>query len=433
MDMAKSYAKQKQRLLKDTEICDENRKLFKKFLDWEEYKLKRKLGKPSLDDSSFKTVIDYCFRLRTVNRWFKNKPWKKLTKKDIKKVYDDLEDGKIISSRGGPYKNRASYYNKIFKSKPFEMAGKKEIAREVMEFFENNHDSEVRFIELEDFKKLLTVTIYPKQKFLLWLAWDIGENISALLKLRKKNFVKQENENKEIEYIVNLPKDILKRSRRERSEINNFRETAEFADIILEPKEEEDLVFDFGYGQAKKFLDRVVRLTKIKCKPKGQRVTWKDLRSSMACYLLKDGWTSDEVNSRLGHRPSSTELDKYINFSALDKREPKKKIYESNLRKIEAELENSRELSKLQSNRLEKLKEKSEIQDKEITILKENTKGLPLNLLKEIGEMATKGKIILINDVKGLYTENKPFRLQKISNKQFEKSKKPKIVMEIQG
>ncbi|GAI91946.1 unnamed protein product, partial [marine sediment metagenome] len=117
-------------------------------------------------------------------------------------------------------------------------------------------------------------------------------------------------------------------------------------------------------GQAKKFLDRVVRLTKIKCKPKGQRVTWKDLRSSMACYLLKEGWTSDEVNSRLGHRPSSTELDKYINFSALDKREPKKKIYESNLRKIEAELENSRELSKLQTSRLEKLQKQGEMAEK---------------------------------------------------------------------
>ena len=65
-------------------------------------------------------------------------------------------------------------------------------------------------------------------------------------------------------------------------------------------------------------------------------------------------WNRDELNARLGHKPSSRIIDRYINYLALDRKKPKKKVYESNLRKIEAELESSKELSKLQSQRYEK-------------------------------------------------------------------------------
>jgi len=80
---------------------------------------------------------------------------------------------------------------------------------------------------------------------------------------------------------------------------------------------------------------------------------------------------------------------------------------------------------------VEKLKEKGERQNKEMTIIKETLKGLPLDLLRKLGEIATKEKMILINEEKGIYSEPKPFQLKKISNKQFEKNKGPKIVLEL--
>ena len=55
-----------------------------------------------------------------------------MTKDDIKKVYDDLEDGRILSQTGQPLQDRTSYYNKILRSKPFRMAGKTELVRDVM-------------------------------------------------------------------------------------------------------------------------------------------------------------------------------------------------------------------------------------------------------------------------------------------------------------
>jgi len=73
----------------------------------------------------------------------------------------------------------------------------------------------------------------------------------------------------------------------------------------------------------------------------------------MACDLLNKGWTRDEVNARLGHKPSSLELDKYINFLALDRHQPKKKIHQHQLGKIQEELQETKDRERLYSKRLE--------------------------------------------------------------------------------
>lgn len=344
------YEKRKKTLLHDPTVCIENRQLFKEFFEYEEYKLKRVNGLNALDEPTYKTLLEYCSRFRTVNKWFDNKPWKGLTKQDIQRVYDNLEDGKIKSIRGSPFKNKATYYNKIFKSKPFELAGKSSIAKEVLRAFKRSqhHDEDVRYIEVEDFTKLIGVIANPIHKLLFWLAWDLGENITSLLHLTKSEFCRQINEEtREPEYRVHLPKDILKRSRRTRSELTNYPETVSCADIILKSLGDKEPLFLFEYRQAKKVFDRAVRLTGIKCKPGNQRPTWKDLRSGMACHLLKSGWHTDEINARLGHAPSSKELDKYVNFLAINRHQPKKKLYDGSLAKVQIELEEAKQREKL--------------------------------------------------------------------------------------
>jgi len=77
----------------------------------------------------------------------------------------------------------------------------------------------------------------------------------------------------------------------------------------------------------------------------------------MACDLLSKNWTTDEVNSRLGHTPSSRELDSYINFLALDKKKPQRKIYEGNLAKLNAKIDDLKDREKLQNRRFESFKE----------------------------------------------------------------------------
>jgi hypothetical protein len=360
-----AYQRFKTEFLSDQTICKENRQLYKEFFDFTEYKLKRRNNLRKLDGACYKTLYGYISLLKNVNMWFHNKPLAQLTKDDIKRVYDGLEDGTLVNKRGLPFKDRRSYYNKVFKSKLFKMVGKADISREVMEFTKRDYDSEVRFIREEDFRQLVEVMVSPQHKALGWLAFDVGENVNALLQLRKSDFVRRLNpDSKEPEYLVNLRNETLKRSRRSRTELTNYKETVSFLDIIMKDLHDNDILFDFQYRMSKKVLDRAVSITKIKCTPKGQKVTWKDLRSSMACNLLIKGWSIDEINARLGHTPSSREIDKYVNFLAIDRTKPKKKIHEGNISAMQEELDKTKDREKLQARRLDEMREKMENMEK---------------------------------------------------------------------
>lgn len=360
MGFKESYERQYQALLSDRYICDQNLSLFKRFFEYEEYKLKRINDLPALDEGCYRTLLGYINRLKNLNKWLKNKPWQDLTADDIKCVYDDLEEGKILNARGQPIGDKKSYYSKIMKSKPFRMVGKSDIAKEVMEFSNPQDNREVRFINEEGFKNIEMVTSQVKYKALLWLAWDYGENINSLLKLKKRQFTRIiSSENGEPEYLLNFPKEILKRSRRSRTEPSLYPETVKYLDMMLSGLADNDFVFNFGYGNAKKILNRAVNSTGVKCVT-GQKPTWKDFRSGMACHLLNNGWTREEIDARLGHKPSSKELDKYITFHALDRKKSKQKFHENNTQKLRQEIHTFRLRDKNHTNQIQRMQSEIE-------------------------------------------------------------------------
>jgi len=280
MSLKQRYEKGKIRLLKDRFICKENRDLFKDFFVWEEEKLKRINDLPAIDDPSYKTLHGYINRFRNVNKWFENKPWKNLTLEEIKGVYRDLEDGKIKNRNGKRFEDRRSYYNKVFKSKPFKIAGKNEEVKQALEFFTDRRKKEVRFVNEENLKKMISVLSKPQHFALFWLAWDIGENINSLLRLTKKNFKKQINrQTKEPEYLVYLSQDKLKRSRQSRSEPTLYQETVRYLDMVLQGLSDDDLIFPFGYRQALKIFDSAVKKLHGRISGAG----W------LVIYFLRDG------------------------------------------------------------------------------------------------------------------------------------------------
>jgi len=369
MSLKERYKKGKAKLLKDKSICKKNRELFTEFFAWEEEKLKRINDLPEIDDSSYKTLHGYVNRFRNVNKWFANKPWKNLTLAEIKSVYRDLEDGKIKNRNGKRFEDRRSYYNKVFKSKPFKIAGKNEEVKQALEFFTDRRKKEVRFVNEENFKKMISVLSKPQHFALFWLAWDIGENINSLLKLTKRNFKKQTNrQTKESEYLVHLSQDKLKRSRQSRSEPTLYQGTVRYLDMILQGLNDDDPIFPFGYRQALKIFDSAVKKSNAKCEPNSNKPSWKDLRSGMACYLFSQGWHSDDINLRLGHTISSRELDVYLNYMAQNRKRAKKILYNNNLEDVKNDLEEARQREKLHSNRLERQKE--DIEQQRIKILK---------------------------------------------------------------
>jgi hypothetical protein len=373
MSLKKSYETGKEKLLNDRSVCKENRALFSEFFEWEEEKLKRINDLPEIDDASYNTLYGYINRFRNVNTWFNNRPWKDLTIIEIKNVYKDLEDGKIKNRFGKRFGDRRSYYNKVFKSKPFKIAGKQEEVRQALEFFTDRTKKDVRFVNEESFKKMMGVVSKPQHLALFWLAWDIGENINSLLKLTKSNFKKQMNrQTKEAEYLVHLSQDKLKRSRQSRSEPTLYQETVQYLDMVLVDLNDDDLVFHFGYRQALKIFDGAVKNSNTTCEPHNDKPSWKDLRSGMACHLFSKGWHSDDINLRLGHTISSRELDVYLNYMAHNRKRAKKIMYNNNLEDVKNDLEETRQREKLLSNRLERQKQDIELQKVKIMRLEKS-------------------------------------------------------------
>jgi len=361
MNFKQRYNNLKAKTLNDNSICNENQNWIKQVLEFFEKKGKRRNGIPVLDDGCYKTLCGYITRLKNVNKWFNNQPLKEMPNKvfikEMTKVYEDLEEGRIKNIKGEIYKDRGGYYSKIFKGEPFRVIGKEEMVKKIIKYNSIN-ETEVRFFDnfKEEIKKISNNVILENHKAFIWVLADFMENVGAILQTEKRDYRRQEDENGEPEYLLTLRKDILKRTRTPRTEISIFPETTEFLDIVLEKLKPNDKVFNFGIRQAEKLFDRAVKITKTKL-ISGEKPTLKDIRSSGACYLLNEGWTTDEIKSRLGHKPSSSILDKYVSYKALGKRKPKQKIYQGNLKKLQDELETLKQREKVKDKRMKELGE----------------------------------------------------------------------------
>lgn len=326
MGWRQRYERRRRVLCTSAEFCAANRRLFAKFLQWEERKLRRVNGLRCLDDPCFKTLYGYTVRLANVSRWFANRPWADLTVEDIRSVHDALEDGRILNRHGRPFEDLRGYYSKIFKAKPFQLANKVELARTAIEYT-HQRTKEVRFAPEESFRKLASAAGSPIRELLLWLAWDVGENIGTLLQLTTSDVhARATAPSGEREYLIHLPRTKLKRCRVSRGEPTLYARTVELLDLILKERRPGDRLFPCCYRSALHMISRLARTTHATTLPDHQPVRWKDRRSGMACHLLACGWTSDEVNARLGHAPNSAGLNCYINFLALGRDEPKRRM-----------------------------------------------------------------------------------------------------------
>ncbi len=58
------------------------------------------------------------------------------------------------------------------------------------------------------------------------------------------------------------------------------------------------------------------------------------------------------MNYRLGHKPSSREIDKYVSWLALDQHRPKKRVFEGNVAELQRKLDEAGQHEKLTAERL---------------------------------------------------------------------------------
>ncbi len=417
MSFKESYLRNKQLLLDNPKFNPKNKEVVVEFFNFEEIRLKRKEGLAEVDERSYKTLGNYITRIKNLNQWLDNKTWADLTEEEIKKLINDLEDGIIKNKQGKRHKDRSGIYQMI-SGRFFSKIKKNHIAEQIIEDFSikgREFNQQVRYIEEKSLRKIASCINNAVYLCLVWLAWDIGENIGTLLELDACDFQRQINpDTGEPEYLVILPKEKLKRSRTPRSELTNYKETVEYLDIVLanlKPTYKqvsnkylrgkklseyytEDRLFKFGMKASDKFLRRAVELSGVRCLPGGERVTWKDLRSSMACDLLRKGWSIDEINSRLGHSVASRVISRYVTFLSLDRRKPKAKVYQSNLRQLEGELDKQKELNKLQLLRFENLKKEQDQMRDELKLFMGKSKTELLEMLKDVDKLKEKEVII---------------------------------------
>ena len=357
------YRKKLKETLNDDSINQYNRDLFKEFFLWQEDKLEHGNSTARLGEGNYKTLYDYISKLKNVNKWFDNKAWNKLTEDDIKKVRRKLIDGKILNTKGEKYRDIRSYVSKIFKYKPFALAGQKENVEKVFEFSLKTKRKDVRYVTPDSAKKIIMAAKSYSHKALFCLAWDIGENVNSLLQLKKKwvkPFVDKETGKKR--YSIYFPNEILKESRTSRTEITLFDETVDAIDKLIQvgntiqqrnkkgsftgkysttPFKEDDLLFNFQYARAKDLFNEYVIKTNTTCEPNGEKPTLKDFRSGMACNLFDLGWDAQDVNLRLGHSALSTQFDVYVNYKGLNRKKSIRKYDKLTLSIVEERLEES--------------------------------------------------------------------------------------------
>lgn len=391
MAFTERYRKAKEKLLKDKDICKENRLLYEDYFKAEEKKLKMNNG-GLLDERNHKTLLGYVYKIKNINEWFRNKPLKHISEKDFEKVFNDLIEGKIKNNKGEAMQDVSSYIDKLFKSKLFRMAGLNAIVEKVTEDYKPRKKEGAHWIEEREVDAIIDNAI-GNYKLLFQLSWDIGENTASILMTKKRDYRKQYNEvTKEHEYFLTLRKELLKRARKARTEPTRFLKTTKLLDVALKDLDDDDYIFQRNdnkvmkdcesKGQrvpmtlrcAEKVFDNIVERLKIKAVPDGSKPTIKTLRSSMACDCLKKGWSVEEINVRLGHEPWSKVLKPYIDALAIDKSKPKIREYKANLEGVNDKLTEQRGINQLLDKRLAEQTKKIEELENDKNILEKDYK-----------------------------------------------------------
>jgi len=358
MNYIRIYSNYYQKVINDSSICEDNRKIFIKHLDKISKDLKRLNQLPSLDIKCHRTLLNHLSRMVAVNKWFKNKSWKELTKKDIQNVFDAVEAGTITRRDGLPYTNTTDYYKRVFFDNPFKLANKHKIAQQVIGNNFPRKKKDIRFTDEESFKQIIDAVIQFEHKCFLWLCFDIGENPGALIQLTKSDCIRHINPiNGEIEYRIDLKEGVIKRTRTARIEVTMYKETAQYLDRILSKKNDDENIFSFGYMQAMKFFKRALRVSEVKSVYHNKELRLKDLRKSMACNLFVKGWSVDDIKSRLGHTPSSTAIDAYLTFSAKLSNVTKNSFLKQEQEKLRENLHASQDREQLLMQEIRRLQE----------------------------------------------------------------------------
>lgn len=332
---------------KELKIRPENVKLTLGYMKHKEDYLKNVNGQSKEAKCRYyKTLLKELSYINNILYWFNDWDLRKITEKEISQVYNDLESDKLRTFRGKTVAelSKKDYYSKFMKNGFFEFFGKDKIAREVI-LRKYHEEPEVRFFELNDLKKMVTHAQRIEHRLMLWLMFDTGIEIQAILQLEKKDFTREyDNETKTHYWMVHVRKEISKKFRSRRDLYIHFQETNRLLEEYLPKIEDTDSLFNFGPRNAYKIVKELSAKLNIKVKPSNDPVNLRDFRSSMATYFLGMAkWSTDEVKARLGHKPSSRVIDRYVSYLGLNQEKKRKQAVELDFSNYKRQYEEAQE------------------------------------------------------------------------------------------
>ncbi len=388
---ANYYDKRKRDILINPSICEENRKLFKKFFTFQEDKLKEIRETDTLCYSNHLTLLSYIRFFKNVNKWFKNKPWKDLTKKEIRQVIKDLKIGNITKEDGTPYKDKSSYFKKVFRSEAFKMVGKDKITKELLKGYKPPKTI-INYIE-EEQVDILAPCATIDYEALIRIVWDLSVEINTALAFQRKHFERIIREDGKIEYKVHI-KDNQKTSRTIRKLVTFDDATADVLDrlfkrgkfVVIEteegtdrirrridntgkrkkikcikkyvPYDDEDYIFYMGYAQSKKYLRNLANKRGIKSKPDGLPIKWKDFRSGRLSWMARKKLGIADCQQRAGHVLGGRAITKYLAIDSIDSEEQKKFLEEKSEEAYEKKVKKQQKKIKVQTIRMDLLQKR---------------------------------------------------------------------------
>lgn len=333
------FSRAVERLRTDNRLPVHNRKLA---YDWILLKQKEMRNGLTLQEQAeadirhTKTLNKYCTILTNVCYWFPD--LRRITKKELEQFKDGFNLDKIKSITGKAIKDKTDFYNKVIRSHFFKKyLGHEAIVTSVFDFKQQRRETEVEFITIDDLKEMLEHTTAPYQRVALTVLFCTGMRVGTLLNVRKRDFeIKHNPKTRMSYYLCHIKKEYTK------SKSNNtiqiiMPECNELLKNYLDKLQQDDYILPYSYSQIRKVILQTSQMAKVTTKPNNKAPHIHILRHSTPMYLLNLGYTTDQVKRVLCHKPSSTVIDKYVNYLGLDMEKQDTKVQMDEYIKVQDE------------------------------------------------------------------------------------------------
>jgi uncharacterized protein YukE len=201
--------------------------------------------------------------------------------------------------------------------------------------------------------------------------------IGTTLRIKVKDIEpRYKEQGKQLQYVIHIPKANTK-SNATRAVIVMLPETILLMQAHLQGMKKEDYLFNFQYSNAIKIITHASKRAKVVVKPVDDTLETHDFRRSGTMYFLNRRFSHDWLKKRLGHKPSSTAIDKYINYASLDDEDPFEQQQEHSYQELVEKYDQSQEtIKRFEANLASLQEEQKEDGEAFATLQKQMNKGM---------------------------------------------------------